>query len=53
MSVQHRKPLGAFIDAHRIELRDPYEGEPLSEDWRSRLESGEVQELGDIALTQY
>jgi hypothetical protein len=53
MSMQHREPLGAFIEARWTEVRDPYEGEPLSEDWRSRLESGDVQELGDVALTQY
>jgi hypothetical protein len=34
-------------------VRDPYEGEPLTEDWRSKLEAGDVQELADFAVTRY
>lgn len=45
--------LSRFIDAHLEALTDPYEGEPLSKDWREALESGTVQELGDFALTKY
>lgn len=45
--------LEAFIDTHRALLKDPYEGEPLSPDWRSQLEAGDVQELADFALTRY
>jgi hypothetical protein len=42
-----------YIDANRSYLRDPYEGDPLVEDWRDQLESGDVQELGDLALTRF
>lgn len=45
--------LEAFIERYREELRDPYEGEPLPPGWRSMLEAGDVQELGDFALTRY
>lgn len=45
--------LDAFIDTHRAVLKDPYEGEPLSPDWRSQLDAGDVQELADFALTRY
>ncbi len=42
-----------FIVAHRTKLRDPDEGEPLPEDWESRLEVGDIHEYGDLALTRY
>ncbi len=45
--------LSAFIDAQLDALCDPYEGEPLARDWRELLDSGDVQELGDFALTKY
>jgi len=45
--------LCAFIDAHLNVLVDPYEGEPLTKNWRSSLEAGDVQELADFALTKY
>jgi len=47
------KLLESFIEVHRKSLRDPYEGEPLPEDWRDLLEAGDVQELADFALTRY
>lgn len=45
--------LEKYIDLHRAELTDPYEGEPLPSDWRTMLESGDVQEYGDFALTRF
>jgi hypothetical protein len=42
-----------FIEVHRNSLRDPYEGEPLPENWRDLLEAGDIQELSDFALTRY
>ena len=45
--------LELWIDANRSALVDPYEGEPLSGDWRELMENGDVQELGDFALTRY
>jgi hypothetical protein len=46
-------PLESFIDRHRAELTDPYEGEPLPDKWRDLLEAGDVQELADFAQTRY
>jgi hypothetical protein len=43
----------AFIQEHRKRLLDPYEGNPLPDDWISLLETGDVQELSDFALTLY
>jgi hypothetical protein len=45
--------LTAYIEAHRSELKDPYEGDPLPEDWQDLLESRDVHELTDFALTQF
>lgn len=45
--------LALFIDQHLAELTAPYEGEPLSTDWRSALENQDVHEYGDYALTRY
>jgi len=45
--------LFAFVDEHRSRCRDPYEGEPLSAEWRGRLETDGIQELADFALTKY
>jgi hypothetical protein len=46
-------PSGLFvlIDEDISSFRDPYEGEPLSSDWRSNLECGDVHEVGDFVLT--
>jgi hypothetical protein len=45
--------LTEYIDANREYLKDPYEGEPLDEDWREQLGEGDVQELADYALTRF
>lgn len=45
--------LEAFIEAHRHALTDPYEGQPLPEDWRAVLENRDVHEYGDYALTRF
>jgi hypothetical protein len=34
-------------------LTDPYEGEPLSADWRDTLGSRDVHNYGDYALTRF
>lgn len=47
------KNLVAFINANRGGIRDPYEGEPLSDDWEMLLEVGDAQQYGDFALTKY
>jgi hypothetical protein len=45
--------LEAYIDRHRHELTDPYEGQPLPADWRDALENRDVHEYGDYALTRF
>ena len=54
-ALQHGEvaPLRAFIEAHRGELSDPYEGAPLDRDWESQIEVKDVHQYGDFALTKY
>jgi hypothetical protein len=42
-----------YIDNHRAELKDPYEGEPLEPSWQELLENQDVHEYGDFALTRF
>lgn len=53
LETDDRSELCGFIDANLKLLVDPYEGEPLAKNWQALLESGDVQELGDFALTKY
>lgn len=46
--------LMSYIDNNIHQLVDPYEGNPLDTEWRSRLENpDDIHELGDFALTQF
>ena len=45
--------LMAFVDAERARLTLPWEAAPLPPNWREDLEHGDVQEVGDLALTKY
>lgn len=47
------EPLRKFIETHREELSDPYEGAPLDEDWESMIERRDPEQYGDFALTMY
>jgi hypothetical protein len=40
-----------WIESHREALSDPYEGDPLPQNWQRLLETGDVDEFGDFALT--
>ena len=42
-----------FITAQWRLLRDPYEGEPLPENWREAVEGGDLQLIADYAITKY
>ena len=42
-----------FIQQNLNFLQDPYEGEPLDNDWQSLLEITDIQQCGDFALTKY
>lgn len=45
--------LKVYIDANRQFLKDPNEGEPLENDWLTKLENRDVHEFGDYALTRF
>lgn len=45
--------LAVYIDANLEDLKDPYEGDPLPDDWREMLENRDVQEFADYALTRF
>lgn len=45
--------LVAFIHQNAGSLTDPYEGEPLDDDWEAMLESKDPHQCGDFALTKY
>jgi hypothetical protein len=45
--------LVGFINHDLSSVVDPYEGEPLSEDWFHVLNSSDVHDVGDYALTKY
>jgi hypothetical protein len=45
--------LSAFVDTNASACRSPYDGEPLSRNWRAMLEVGDAQEIADFALTKY
>jgi len=40
-----------FIVRHLENLSDPYEGEPLNENWEQLIESRDPHQYGDFALT--
>lgn len=42
-----------FISDNFDELKDPYEGEPLADDWEDSLGNRDLQEYADYALTKY
>jgi hypothetical protein len=43
----------AFVVSNKSSLTDPYEGEPLEEDWEDMIEDKDVHQYGDFALTKY
>lgn len=45
--------LRRFVVDHRDQLKDPYGGEPLDADWESLIETRDVHQYGDFALTKY
>ncbi len=42
-----------YIDANLEFIRDPYEGDRLSDDWKELLENHDVHEFADFALTRF
>ena len=45
--------LVAYVERNRQALKDPYEGDPLAEDWQGQLGNRDVHEYGDYALTRF
>jgi hypothetical protein len=43
----------AYVERNRASLKDPYEGDPLSEDWRDMMDNRDIHECGDFALTRF
>ncbi len=46
-------PVIAFITSDLRSFRDPYEGESLGDDWEDLLETKDVHQYGDFALSKY
>lgn len=53
LSDEDAEAIRDFVERNREALTDPYEGEPLSEEWEEMLEARDVQAYGDFALTKY
>ena len=53
LSTDSGDGLVRFVDSNITHCTDPYEGEPLLPNWKDSLGTGDVQELGDYALTKY
>jgi hypothetical protein len=45
--------LSGYISQNQAHLKDPYEGEPLTNEWESMLESQDPHQYGDFALTMF
>jgi hypothetical protein len=45
--------IASYIEAHREQIKDPYEGQPIEQDWQAVLANGDVHEYGDFALTRF
>ena len=45
--------LKTFILQNIFHLRDPYEGEPLDNDWEKLIETYDPHQYGDFAITKY
>jgi hypothetical protein len=42
-----------FIRHNIKSLKDPYEGQPLADDWESMIETKDEHQFGDFALTKF
>jgi len=47
------KKFQAFVARNLDDCRNPYEGEPLEEDWEETVDVTDVQQLADYALTKF
>jgi hypothetical protein len=53
LSADDPAQLVRYINEHRCDLKDPYEGSPLPEAWQDTLANRDVHEYGDFALTRF
>src|SRR5262245_4292434 len=51
--TNHCNGVITFIRQNVESLTDPYEGEPLEEDWEDMIETPDAHQYGDFALTKY
>ncbi len=42
-----------FISTNKSDLKDPYEGESLNDDWEDMIEDKDPHQYGDFAITKY
>jgi hypothetical protein len=47
------KPIAQYIEFHREQIKDPYEGQPIVRGWQAMLGNQDVHEYGDFALTRF
>jgi hypothetical protein len=45
--------LSNYISQNQTYLKDPYEGQPLTNEWESMIESQDPHQYGDFALTKF
>jgi len=43
----------SFINENLEDLKSPYSGEELTDEWQQELETKDIQELADFAMTKY
>lgn len=54
MATKDPAELHRFIDARREWLKDPFEGNPLTDEWWQReVDPADVHQVGEVALTRY
>ena len=53
LSTSECSSLISFIQQNMDSLTDPYEGEPLNDDWEGMIETEDAHQYGDFALTKY
>lgn len=53
LAAHEPRLLREFIEAERSSFSDPYEGEGLGDDWPEFIETPDVHQYGDFALTKY
>src|SRR4051812_36993308 len=53
LATSDARAIEVFIDANPSACSNPYDGEPLDAEWRGALESGDLQEIADFALTRF